>query len=39
MFDKIIPCNSTIIREIYENVGLDIPKNTMKSHGQFMFDI
>ena len=38
MFDHIIPSNSTMIGESFENVDLEISKNAMESHGQFMFD-
>ena len=36
MFDHIIPSNSTMVGEIFETLGYEIPKNAMKSHPVFL---
>ena len=38
MFDHIISSNSTMVGHVFENVDLEIPKNAMKPHEQFIFD-
>ena len=39
LLDKIIPSNSTMVGEIFENSYLEFLKNASKMHGYLLLDI